>query len=159
MTASVARLPKAKAPTRGRLRAHMVKNKTQKGQGASARRAEKRKKKFAPELPGKGARANVLRDESTDAHHKKRRRDDVGSDGAAPPRKALKQGPFARPAAAAAAPPRSGGEPAVPLSRKELKQLGESRKAARKPNHALIQVRARRPQEAPSSLAAAGGGC
>jgi len=125
----------------------MVKNKTSKGQGATARRAEKRKKRFAPEAPGKGARANVLRDEDPEgedtraAPNKKRRREDGGDAGgiAVPARKTFKQGPFARPAAAA----RERTEPAaLPLSRKELKQVAEGRKATRKPNHTLIQARA-----------------
>jgi hypothetical protein len=88
----------------------------------------------------------VLRDTDPEedtraAPNKKRRREDGGDAGgiAVPARKTFKQGPFARPAAAA----RERPEPAaLPLSRKELKQVAEGRKATRKPNHTLIQARA-----------------
>jgi hypothetical protein len=132
---SVAPPPRASLPTHA---SHtvMAKNKTAKGKGSTVRRTDKRKRKFTPETPGKGARANVLRDHDAQPASKKRPRDGADTGEAAPPRKTYKQGPFARPAAAPA-----DDAPALPLSRKEQRQVAEGRKAVRRPNYTFIQVR------------------
>ena len=130
--------PPAKSASPARLRdahpARMAKNKTAKGKGSTVRRTEKRKKKFTPETPGKGAKANVLRDDDAPPASKKRSREGADTGEAAPPRKTYKQGPFSRPAAA----PAADDSPALPLSRKEQRQV-----AVRRPNYTFIQVRHR----------------
>lgn len=124
----------------------VVKSKTKsvsKGKGASGRRSEKRHKRFAPEHAGPAkAKANVLRD---DAPPRKRPRDDAPADTSAlPARKAYKQGAFVRPERAKPPQHPRPAEPVAPLSRKALKLAVEARKAASKPNHALVTARGAR---------------
>ena len=62
----------------------MAKNKTAKGKGSTVRRTDKRKRKFTPETPGKGAKANVLRDDDAPPASKKRPREGADTGEAAP---------------------------------------------------------------------------
>jgi len=120
----------------------MAKNKTAaKGKGSSVRRVEKRQKKFSGGSVS-AARANVLRQEEEDLgddEGPKRKRAPAPAD--APAGKRLKQGSFARPAAAGI--PRTHAAAPPPLTKAALNERVAVKMAVRKPNAALIQVRRR----------------
>jgi hypothetical protein len=121
----------------------MVKNKKNAGKGSSGKRTEKRRSKFTPQK----TRSNILREDRPEGQKRKRADDKSGEGfGMDEKKKRFKQGAFARPDKAARPKPPPGGDKSQPtgeLSKRDLKELTEARKAKRKPHYTAIQARPR----------------